>query len=115
MAALVVHVLEVVEVEEDERDGMPVPVLLSEETGKVLVERALVRETRERVAPRFRVRQREASFARERLRGEVGDCGDDFRVAFGLNARRQRDQDGSERLPVRDERGGDRLAARRAQ
>ena len=82
---------------------------------QVLVEGALVREAGQRVAPSLGVRQREPALVRERLRGEVGHPRDELRVAERLDARRKRDENGSEGLRVGDQRSRDRLSAGRAE
>ena len=110
MPLLVVDLLEPVEIEEDERHG-PVPLRRVEQLVQVLVERALVREAGERVAPRLDVGHREPALAGQRDGDQVGDRRDELRVALGPDTRRQRDEDGSERLAVGDERRCNSLSA----
>ena len=87
MTLLVVDLLEPVEVEEDERNGLVSPCRV-EQLVQVLVERALVGEAGERVAPRLEVGHREPALAGQGDGGEVGDRRDELRVALGSDAGR---------------------------
>ena len=64
MALLVVQALEVVEVAEEQRDVARARVGALERAVEVLLERAVVAEVGERVAPRLGVREREAARVR---------------------------------------------------
>ena len=111
----IVDLLEVVEVEDDEGDPRRLVARLAQHLRQVLVEGALVREARERVAPGLGVRQREPALVGERLGGEVGHARDELRVGEGLDARRKRDEHRSQGLRVGDQRRRDRLGAGRAE
>ena len=111
----VVDLLEVVEIDDDEGDPRSLGRRVAQHLPEVLVERALVREAGQRVAPSLGVRQREPALVRERLRGEVGDSRDELRVTERLDARRKRHENGSEGLCVGDHRNRNRLGAGRAE
>ena len=115
MPFLIVDLLEVVEVEDDERDPRRLVLRVAQHLLEVLVEGTLVGEARQRVAASLGVRQGKSPLVRKRRSGQVGDARNQFRVAECLDARRQCDEDGTQGLGVRDQRSRDRLRASRTQ
>ena len=115
MAAGVVEALEVVEIEEDDRQLLLDGGRLPERRLQPLVESAAVREAGQGVPPRLRVRQREPALGGECGRRQLGDVGNELLVRHELGVGRHRHQQRAEHGPVGDERDGERIRAVQAE
>ena len=109
----VVDLLEVVEIEDDEGKPRRLVLRVVQSLLEMLVEGALVGETRQGVAPRLGMRERETALVGECLGGEIGHSRDQLGVSEGLDARRKRHEHGAESLRAGDQRSCDRLSTRR--
>src|ERR687888_184430 len=114
VALVVVQALEVVEVEEEERDVARARVGALERGVEVLLEGAVVAELGERVAPRLGVREGEPASVRERRARELARGDEEARMDADVRTLRDTDEQGAENLAARRDRCGEGLAARGA-
>ena len=112
MPALVVDPLEVVEIEQRERDVGLRPRGPLEQRVDVLVERPPVLQARERVTARLGEGQREPALVRQRRRGQVGDRCRELGVDLEMDVERHGDEQRAEDLGAVEERHGERLSDR---
>ena len=110
MAVGVVRVLEVVEVEENQRERLAELIGLLERAIDVLVEGAPVAEAGERVAASLLVAERELAPRAERAGGDVRDRADEVDVQLELDVGRHHGEEHAEVVAVRDQRQRERCA-----